>query len=72
LILFGTRDPAEEPGLAEASLTLCDDGRLVWLDEARHWIQREEPAHVTQELLRFCSVQNGSHVPARLKGVVLE
>lgn len=55
LILFGKHDPAEEPGLAEASLSICDQGRLVWLEEARHWIQREEPTRVTEEVLRFIS-----------------
>lgn len=54
LILFGKRDPTEEPGLAEASLRLCDDARIVWFDDARHWIQREESDRVTQEILGFC------------------
>jgi epoxide hydrolase 4 len=55
LILFGRQDPAEEPGLAEASLPLCDDGRIVWLENAHHWIQREEPERVNQELVEFLS-----------------
>jgi pimeloyl-ACP methyl ester carboxylesterase len=55
LILFGKNDPAEEPGLAEASLPLCEDARIVWLDHAKHWIQREEPERVTHEILNFCS-----------------
>ncbi len=55
LILFGRQDPTEEPGLAEASQTLCDDAKLHWLEEARHWIQREEPARVTGAIGDFVS-----------------
>lgn len=53
LILFGKGDPAEEPGLAEASCRLCDDARLIWFEESRHWIQREEPERTTAEILNF-------------------
>lgn len=55
LILFGKKDPTEEPGLAEASRSLCEKGHLVWLRQARHWIQREEHVRVTEEIIRFCS-----------------
>lgn len=53
LVLWGTQDPTEEPGLAEASIKFCDDARLVRLEQVRHWIQREEPAHVNRELVGF-------------------
>jgi len=55
LVLVGKNDPTEEPGLAEASLKLCDDSRVVWLETAKHWIQREEHACVTAEVISFCS-----------------
>lgn len=55
LVLWGTQDPTEEPGLAEASLQLCSDARLIRLDQARHWIQREEPELVNRELVQFLS-----------------
>jgi pimeloyl-ACP methyl ester carboxylesterase len=55
LILWGTRDPTEEPGLAEASLALCDDARFVRFERARHWIQREEGEAVNRELVMFLS-----------------
>lgn len=57
LILHGRRDPAEEPGLAQASLRYSHDGRIVWLDEAAHWIQREEPQAVNAAILRFFTSQ---------------
>ena len=53
LIQFGKRDPAEEPGLAEASLAECDNGRLIWLETARHWIQREDADRVTESICQF-------------------
>ena len=53
LIQFGKHDPAEEPGLAEASLAECDNGRLIWLERARHWIQREEAERVTENIRQF-------------------
>lgn len=53
LILQGVNDPAEEPGLAEASQTFCENSRRIELPEAYHWIQREEPQRVSAELLNF-------------------
>jgi epoxide hydrolase 4 len=55
LVLFGKRDPTEEPGLAEASLGLCDGGRIMWLNDGRHWPQREEPAVVSNAIMQFIS-----------------
>lgn len=53
LIQFGKHDPTEEPGLAEASLAECDNGRLIWLEGARHWIQREQARRVTDNIRQF-------------------
>ena len=38
-ILWGMHDPALGYALAEASLALCDDGRLTRLEAASHWPQ---------------------------------
>ena len=53
LILWGRRDHALQPGLAEASLDLCDDGRIVWFPDATHWVQHDAAAGVTAALLQF-------------------
>jgi pimeloyl-ACP methyl ester carboxylesterase len=53
LIQFSKHDPTEEPGLAGSSLGECDDGRLIWLERARHWIQREEADLVTEQICQF-------------------
>jgi epoxide hydrolase 4 len=56
LIQFGKHDPTEDPGLAEVSLAECDNGRLIWLERARHWIQREEAERVTDNICQFLAV----------------
>jgi len=53
LILWGDRDAFLQPGLADAALDLCDDGRLVRFERATHWLQHEEAERVTRELIAF-------------------
>lgn len=53
LVLWGTRDQALERGLAEASLGLCDSGRIQWFEAASHWLQHEESASVSGALTDF-------------------
>lgn len=53
LILWGARDLALGRALAEASLRLCENGRLVFFEEASHWIQHEEAGRVNELLLDF-------------------
>jgi pimeloyl-ACP methyl ester carboxylesterase len=53
LIIWGVHDTALARGLAEASLALCRDGRLEYLEEATHWVQHEEPERVNRLLLEF-------------------
>lgn len=53
LILWGGRDAFLEPGLADAALELCDQGRLVRFPRATHWLQHEEAEAVNAELIAF-------------------
>ncbi|HEX8664175.1 MAG TPA: alpha/beta hydrolase [Beijerinckiaceae bacterium] len=53
LVIWGRRDSALESGLAEASAALCDDARIVWHDNATHWVQHEEPEAVSAALAGF-------------------
>lgn len=53
LVLWGRRDHALQPGLAEMSLDLCAHGRLLWFEEATHWVQHEEAARVNAALREF-------------------
>ncbi len=53
LILWGERDAALQPGLAQASLGLCEQGRLQRFPEATHWVQHEAPEAVNAALIEF-------------------
>lgn len=52
-ILWGMRDPALGFALAEASLTLCEDGRLIRFADASHWPQRDEADAVNAAIISF-------------------
>jgi pimeloyl-ACP methyl ester carboxylesterase len=43
LLLWGASDVALSRELAQPSIDLCDDGRLVFFEDATHWLQHEEP-----------------------------
>lgn len=53
LMIWGVRDMALDRSLAEPSIALCDEGRLVFWEEATHWVQHEEPETVNRFLLDF-------------------
>jgi pimeloyl-ACP methyl ester carboxylesterase len=55
LILWGRQDRFVRPAAAEASLALCDNGRLVEYPEATHWLPHEEPADVNRRIIEFFS-----------------
>lgn len=46
LLIWGARDRFLGRELAQPSIELCDDGRLVFLEDATHWVQHEEPGLV--------------------------
>ncbi|WP_323134327.1 alpha/beta fold hydrolase [Tellurirhabdus rosea] len=53
LLLWGTGDSFLLKEQAEPSLARCDHGKLVFFENTTHWIQHEEPARVSEELLAF-------------------
>ncbi|MEH3116253.1 MAG: alpha/beta fold hydrolase [Methylorubrum populi] len=53
LILWGERDRALQPGLAQASLALCERSRLHRFPEATHWVQHDVPEAVNAALIAF-------------------
>jgi pimeloyl-ACP methyl ester carboxylesterase len=53
LVLWGTQDLFLDRELAQLSAEMCDDGRLILLEEATHWILREESEQVSQILADF-------------------
>ena len=52
-VLWGDRDQALEPALADASIAWCDAGEVFHFPDATHWLQHEEPAAVNAHLLAF-------------------
>jgi len=55
LLLWGTRDRFLGRELAQPSIELCDDGRLVFFENTSHWIQHEEPERVNALIDEFLS-----------------
>ncbi|MDZ7364222.1 MAG: alpha/beta hydrolase [candidate division KSB1 bacterium] len=53
LIIWGTRDKFLGRELAQQSVDLCENGRLVWVEGASHWVQHEEPQQVNDLLEQF-------------------
>lgn len=53
LLLWGAKDRALRREMAQPSIDLCDDGRLVFLEDATHWVQHEEPDAVNAMLVDF-------------------
>lgn len=53
LILWGRQDAALGAELAQASLRLCRDGRLIYFDTASHWVQHDEAQAVNRALIGF-------------------
>lgn len=55
LLIWGEKDRALLRELAQPSIDRCDDGRLIFLEEATHWVQHEEPETVNRLLIDFLS-----------------
>ncbi len=52
-LIWGDKDTALEPGLADASIVRCSAGEAIHLPDATHWLHHEEPARITALLLEF-------------------
>jgi len=53
LMIWGAKDIALHRSMAQPSLEFCDHGRLVFFEQATHWVQHDEPQRVTRLLLDF-------------------
>ncbi|WP_128548262.1 alpha/beta fold hydrolase [Larkinella soli] len=51
LLIWGRRDSALIPEMARPSIDLCDGGKLVFLEEATHWVQHEAADRVNSLLI---------------------
>jgi pimeloyl-ACP methyl ester carboxylesterase len=53
LLIWGTKDRFLGREMAQPSIDLCDDGKLVFIEAASHWVQHEEPERVNKLLRKF-------------------
>jgi len=50
LLIWGGRDEFLDRSLAHESAEYCRDGRLLTVDEATHWVHREEPIRIAEKI----------------------
>ena len=53
LVLWGAKDKFLSREMAQESMAYCDDGQLVYFEEATHWVQHEEVTKVNELILHF-------------------
>ena len=53
LMIWGKKDVFLGSEMAQESIELCDDGRLVMLDDASHWLHHEQPDRINQLISEF-------------------
>lgn len=53
LIIWGVRDAFLSREMAQPSIEMCDNGRLIFVEEATHWVQHEEAERVNELIITF-------------------
>ncbi len=53
LILWGREDPFQKPRFAELLAETIPNSRLVWIEDAAHWLMEEKPREVSAALTAF-------------------
>jgi pimeloyl-ACP methyl ester carboxylesterase len=53
LMLWGAQDIALSREMAQPSLDLCDQGRLIFFENSSHWVQHDEAEAVNKYLVEF-------------------
>lgn len=55
LLIWGKKDTALGAEMAKPSIAKCPNGKLVFLEDATHWLHHEQPEKVNREILSFLS-----------------
>lgn len=55
IIIWGAQDRFLQREMAQESTTLCDDSRVIYFEDATHWVQHEKPNEVNALLSEFFS-----------------
>jgi pimeloyl-ACP methyl ester carboxylesterase len=53
LLIWAKQDHALGSELAHPSIAVCEQGELAFIENASHWVLREEPAKVNRLMLQF-------------------
>lgn len=53
LMIWGMQDVALSHRMARLSMDYCDNGKLVFFEDATHWVQHDEAENVNQLLVEF-------------------
>lgn len=53
LMIWGAKDQFLSAQMAQPSIELCDNGKLVMIDDATHWVQHDAADQVNSLLLEF-------------------
>ncbi len=53
LLIWGAKDRFLGQEMAQPSVDLCEDGQLVFIEEATHWVQHEEAQWVNELVDKF-------------------
>ena len=51
LVIWGKNDPYLSYQMAALSLDHCDDGAMVLIDDATHWVQHDKSQQVSQLMI---------------------
>jgi pimeloyl-ACP methyl ester carboxylesterase len=53
LLIWGAKDRFLGTEMAQPSIERCDEGRLVLIEDASHWVQHDEPGQVNRLIENF-------------------
>ena len=57
LMLWGAHDIALGREMAQPSLDLCDEGKLIFFEDSSHWVHLDESEAVNKHLVEFFTTQ---------------
>jgi epoxide hydrolase 4 len=60
-IIWGVQDIYAIPELAAETAKLCNDAKILYIENATHWVAHDEPERVTRALLEFLSPFGNGH-----------
>lgn len=53
LMIWGDQDRALDASMAQPSIEMCDNGKLVMFEGVSHWVQHEAPDRVNSVISDF-------------------